>query len=244
MINRDAFNRTIERKWAAYLGIDPETVGQAGTRLVAAPRFAGTGKVDVFHLPSLTVVRVDPAWEEALREVVKEEGGERPLSLADLNLMIDGAWLEAEETTLIFHLYPADLRPAPPADPYRVRRLNENDAEAMAALLADAPEDEAAEADIGVDHDVAFGCFRDGMLAAGASGFRLAGFMDVGVLTHPDFRRQGLGKTAVASLCQWEIAQDELLLYRCRAGNEGSRRLGESLGFRLHFRQESAHLKE
>jgi GNAT superfamily N-acetyltransferase len=244
MMDRETFHRTVQQKWADYLGIGPEMVEQSGVRLIPAPRYAGSGKVDFFHLASLAVLRVDPDWEERVRDVMAAEGGERPLSPAALSAAWDGVQVAPEEATLIYHLYPDDLRPAPPGAAYQVRRLDEKDAAAMADLWAAVPQAEMEEADIGVDHDVAFGCFREGALAAGASGFRMAGFIDIGVLTHPDFRRRGLGKTAVAALCQWAIDRDELLLYRCRPDNKGSHRLAESLGFRRHFRQESAHLKE
>jgi RimJ/RimL family protein N-acetyltransferase len=66
--------------------------------------------------------------------------------------------------------------------------------------------------------------------------------MDIGVLTHPAFRRRGLGRAVVAAICRWCGTRAVLPLYRCDAENAGSRGVAQAVGFRPYFRQ--VYLKE
>jgi predicted GNAT family acetyltransferase len=63
--------------------------------------------------------------------------------------------------------------------------------------------------------------------------------MDVGVITHPDFRRRGLGASVVTALAEWCQVRGIPAQYRYDARNTGSRRLAERLNFEPMIRQES-----
>jgi predicted GNAT family acetyltransferase len=117
----------------------------------------------------------------------------------------------------------------------------------MAALKQACAPDDVETADVEVDHEVAFGCFADeaegAPLVAAATGYRLTGFMDIGVLTHPDFRRRGLGKAAVSALCAWGIAHNVIMQYRCDVDNVASHNIAQGLNFTLYFKHESIWLR-
>jgi len=59
------------------------------------------------------------------------------------------------------------------------------------------------------------------------------GFSDIGVITDPDYRRQGLGKAAVSGLCEalLQAGHERLILYRHEMENRGSQGVAESLNF-------------
>lgn len=58
-------------------------------------------------------------------------------------------------------------------------------------------------------------------------------FDDVGILTRPDTRSQGLGTAAVAALARQQLAAGRVPLYNCNVDNLGSNRLAEVVGFEL-----------
>ena len=62
---------------------------------------------------------------------------------------------------------------------------------------------------------------------------RAAVFDDIGVLTHPDHRRRGLGVRVVAEFVKRRRASDPTrrMLYRCNTDNVASNAVAESLGF-------------
>jgi RimJ/RimL family protein N-acetyltransferase len=76
-----------------------------------------------------------------------------------------------------------------------------------------------------------------------ATGFRLTGFMDIGVLTDPAYRRQGLGRAVVSALCTWCITESVIAQYRCLVSNTGSYAVARALGFSLTFQQQSIYLR-
>jgi predicted GNAT family acetyltransferase len=78
-----------------------------------------------------------------------------------------------------------------------------------------------------------------GQLIGYASAFPdedFGGRWDIGVLTHPDHRRKGLGVRSVQRLVVDLVADGQLPLYRHNLDNAGSAALAESLGFVLATR--------
>jgi predicted GNAT family acetyltransferase len=59
------------------------------------------------------------------------------------------------------------------------------------------------------------------------------------VITHPAYRRQGLGKLVVAALARWAIEQGRIAQYRANTTNPVSLALAASLGFKLYFNSEA-----
>lgn len=57
------------------------------------------------------------------------------------------------------------------------------------------------------------------------------GRFDIGVLTHPDHRKQGLGRLVVSRVANDLLAQGDVPIYRHELKNVGSAALAESLGF-------------
>ena len=130
----------------------------------------------------------------------------------------------------------------PGAPPFTLRQLTPADAAAMALLHQACPPEDVDEGYVETDHEIAAGCFAGDRLVAAASGYIRAGFMDLGVLTHPAYRRLGLGKAAVAALCEWTLAREMISQYRCNVNNLGSHGVALGLNFRFYFRQESLWL--
>jgi len=144
---------------------------------------------------------------------------------------------------LTYYLFPSDLPIYSPQHPFRVRQLTTADVDAMSSLhKANTPED-VDEAFVEVDHEVVFGCLLGKQLVAAASGYERAGFLDIGVLTHPDFRKKGLGKAVVGSLCKWAIDHGLIAQYRHDALNASSEGVAKSLNFQVYFKSETVNFK-
>jgi GNAT superfamily N-acetyltransferase len=148
------------------------------------------------------------------------------------------------EDSLYLYLYPPDFRPAQAPPSFTVRKLHHDDEAALNVLKAACVEEEVEEGEVSVDDEIGFGCFYDAQMVALATGFRLTGFMDIGVLTHPDFRRKGLGKAVVSALCTWCIETGIIAQYRCATTNTGSRNIARGLHFHRYFMQQSIYLQD
>ena len=157
----------------------------------------------------------------------------------DLQRAWEEGTIASRDAGLVHYLFPADHRPCPAPVPFTLRQLTLDDAGALALLHQACPPEDVDEGYVEVDHEIAAGCFAGDRLVAAASGYTRAGFMDLGVLTEPAYRRLGLGKAVVSALCDWTLAKEMIPQYRCNVLNSASHGVAQGLNFRLHFRQES-----
>ncbi len=238
----EAFQHEILRNWAAHFGCSPATVQQVGATLSPADKYAGQRLIALWHIGAHTFVEHDPACTQVLERALVDLPATAPLTGDTLKQRWGADAIAAHDLGLAHYLYPPDLPPYTPPTSFTLRQLTLADAVAMAALhAANSPED-VDEGYVEVSHEIAFGCFAGDQLVAAASGYRRTGFMDIGVLTHPDFRRQGLGKATVGALCAWSSQQCLIAQYRCNATNVSSQGVAQALNFRLFFRSEGIWL--
>ena len=120
---------------------------------------------------------------------------------------------------------------------YNVRALAAADEAAFAVFQARCSEVDLNESDISIDHEVAYGVFDGSRIVAGARTYMWDGLVDVGVLTDPDYRGQGLGKAVVSAVCAFYVdnaAETRFVCYRHGANHAASRGIAQSLGFSFY----------
>ena len=118
------------------------------------------------------------------------------------------------------------------ADP-RARRFGPEDAAAFAAFHAAASEQDREDAWVEWDHDAVFGAVIGGDVLCAASLYCWAGtpIADLGVLTLPAARGQGLARAVVRAAAAWAGGQGWAPQYRCQTDNAASLALARSSGF-------------
>jgi predicted GNAT family acetyltransferase len=88
---------------------------------------------------------------------------------------------------------------------------------------------------------VIFGLFDGEQMAAYTShcywenGQGEAVIADIGVITLPHYRGQGLGKSVVSEMCKWLIGNQVLPMYRVSQENPPSFSIQRALGFQETF---------
>ncbi|MGB0385620.1 MAG: GNAT family N-acetyltransferase [Ardenticatenaceae bacterium] len=242
-MNKNTFEQQIYQNWADYFECSVDALQQSGTLLFPREKYANTTGIIIWCIGQHSCVEMDPAYVDDVKELLKSLPDGTSLRIAHLQ----AAW-GAERTAEnfsgpLYYWYPANLPPLALAEPFTLRQLTLDDADHMTALEeANTPED-VEEAYIAVDHLIAFGCFAGDQLVSAASGYMRTGFMDPGVLTHPDFRGKGLGKAVVRAMCEWSIAQNIIMQYRCNEKNLGSVGIAQALHFTPYFTQEDVWIK-
>lgn len=241
-MNRELFDEVIYKNWADHFGCSAAMIHQSGTTILPLERYGGEKVIVLWHIGRHTFVQSDPGYTTQLEDLIRQLPTATALQGDNIHL----AWGEAAISTLdkglVFYLYPADLPVYAPAAPFMVRRLTEADGGPMQSLHAASSPEDVDEGFVEVDHQIVFGCFNDDQLVAAASGYERAGFMDIGVLTHPGFRRRGLGQAAVGAICEWSPANGYIAQYRCNERNLGSRGIAEGLNFKQYFKSEAIWL--
>lgn len=242
MSKRD-FDRQVEALWAAHFGCATEDFGRDGTTLLPRGRLQGGNVIHIVYIRKRALAEIDPGLKDELGGVL-HDAGEKAVLSSELLLRAWGKERIGEvDAGLIFHLRPGDLvRPKLDAQ-FTLRRLTAEDQPALEALRARCTEYEIDDAYVEIEHEIAWGCFREAQLVAVGSGYPRNGFMDYGVLTDPDLRGQGLARHVVCALADDTAAGGLIPQYRCNRVNKASRRVAEAAGFTLYYTTESVKLK-
>lgn len=241
-MDKITFERVIHENWAAHFGCPAETVETAGTTLLPESKYNGNKIIALWYIGSHTFAQLDPAFYPQLNLLVTS----LPARTSLTGNHIENAWgknaLTSRDMGLIYYLFPSDLPEYLPPEPFTLRQLTEADAKLMSALhAANSPED-VDEAYVEASHEVVYGCFHGEQLVAAASGYERTGFLDLGVLTHPDYRKKKLGKAVVGALCDWAHEHNMIAQYRHNVQNFSSQFVAASLNFQMYFKSEGISL--
>lgn len=149
--------------------------------------------------------------------------------------------LEAASITLndpddVFHFSTAESRLLSAEVPRPgVRALTPDDRAAFDRFIASAPEDDADEAFVELDHWLVFGSFVDGVLVCAASMYPWddSTLADTGVLTLPEHRGRGHAAATVRAISAESLRRGFEPQYRCQVDNAASIAVARSAGLTL-----------
>lgn len=219
--------------WADFFGCPADLFTHPGSTILIEEKNRGTGNVYLWHIGKHAVAEVDP---DVFDQVSAVEAADRTLRLEDLQRFFGTDRVVLDHSETIYYLHPGHFRPATLPAPYQVRPLQAADEAGLSQLQAACEAEEVDDAWIQIDQPFVVGCFHGAQLVAVASiSNTWKKLTDIGVLTHPAYRRLGLGKGVVSRVCEREIALNQVAQYRSILKLTGSHRLALSLGFTKHF---------
>ncbi len=225
-------DQKIINTWVTHFQIAPTLIQQQGTTLLVDDKHTERSWIQLWYMGIHTVITVAPMREDLLKEVLDQYPDDYQLKASDLQTQ----WNEERKHEERFYaLDEAQFQPFPSPSSYTVRHLTLHDQEAFDAFQAQCKQEELEEAEIGLGDEMIVGVLNGERMIAGASMYEWRGFSDIGVLTDPAYRRQGLGKVAVSYLCQELLRQqhNRTILYRHDVKNVGSQGVALGLNFRL-----------
>ena len=120
------------------------------------------------------------------------------------------------------------------ANASHVRRLSDTDQAAFNTFLETAPDADADEAYVRLDHWAVFAAFDGERIIAAGSAYPFDGntlLADCGVLTLPAHRGQGHARAVIHALARHAIAEGYEPQYRCQLDNDPSVVLARRSGF-------------
>ena len=237
-INMKTFDETILENWARRFQCPVSTLHQYGVTLLPDEKYADQKTLVFWEIGKHTFAIFDPSCADLLREASAAIPADTPFSGAYLQKTLGPDAFTTHDIGLLNYLSPPDLPDFTPASPYSLRQLTLADEAYLSTLHQNCTPAEVDDGFVEIDHELVYGCFYEDQLVAAASGYRIADFMDIGVLTHLGFRKQGLGKAVVGALCQQSMAQNIIPMYRYNSDNLGSRGVAQSLNFRHYFYSE------
>ncbi|HNN13095.1 MAG TPA: GNAT family N-acetyltransferase [Anaerolineales bacterium] len=243
-MNRKKFETTIIENWASYFNCPAETTLHPGTTLLPEGKYDGERVIALWYIGQHTFVQLDPACFDRLDALVKTLPSQAALTGEHIQAAYGERSILSRDMGWTHYLFPPDLPDYLPPSPFYLRQLTEADADLMSALHTANTTEDVDEGYVEVTHQAVFGCFHDRELVAAASGYERTGFMDIGVLAHPGFRKQGLGRAVVGALCNWSHQNGYIAQYRHNVVNTGSQKVAASLNFKMYFKSEGFTLKD
>lgn len=242
-MNKDSFENILYKNWTSYFGVPLETAHQYGTTLLPENKYDGERIIALWYIGKHTFAQLDPACHRQIEMLVNKLPDGTSLSGDQVQEGLGHDNILSRDIGLTYYLNPKDLPDFMPPKPFVLRQLTAADEGFMAALKAANTPEDVDEAYIEVTHQIAFGCFHGEQLTAAASGYERTGFLDLGVLTHPQFRKQGLGKAVTGALCDWANRNNLIAQYRHNMLNTNSQRVAQSLNFQMYFKNEGISLR-
>lgn len=225
----DTARRRVLDAYCRAAGVDPGIVDEPGITVAGEMDRAGTGIASAYQLGRHLLVRCDPEVVGTCREMMTGT------SASTLEGFESVAPESAERQGRGFvHVFGAPV--ATPNDLVRTfDRALAADVDLIRELIAADPGG-ADDAEIEIEQldEHAVGIEVDGSLATLVSERPWPTdprFGDIGVLTHPTYRRQGLARATLLELCRRMLAGDRMPLYRCDAANRPSKALADGAGF-------------
>ena len=233
------FEEIIINNWASRFQCSVSTIKEGGTTLLPDEKYAHQQMIIFWQIGKHTFALFDPSYAELLKDIMIRLPINTSLSGETIRQVLGVNAIASHDIGLIHYLHPADLPHLATPHSFHVRELALSDQEPLSALHSNCTPEEVDDGYVEINHEIVFGCFHENELVSAASGYRMAGFLDIGVLTHTKFRNLGLGKVVVEALCTWAIAHDIIAQYRCDIHNAGSFGVARALKFRHYFNSES-----
>jgi GNAT superfamily N-acetyltransferase len=242
-MDKTTFEQSIYRNWATHFGQAAEITSRPGTTLIREEKYRGDKDVALWFIGKHTFAQFDPDLTDMIQGALAQFPADQSLTADALAAILGPKQIASRDRGRMLYLHPDALPAYAPPAPYIVRPLTLADAGALLALKGFMTAEEVDEGYVEVNHQIAFGCFDGKKLVAAASGYELAGFMDIGVLTHSAFRRRGLGKAVVGALCAWAIQNGYIAQYRHDLTNINSANVAQSLNFSQFGEEETLRMK-
>ena len=218
----------VHQTWCDYFKLPIEMASKPGTTLSINENRNADSYLILWPVGEHIVLEIAPAVEEDVRKLLASFPAEHRLTLDDFKR----AWGDVETSGMpMYAVDPEEFRPFHVSPPYTLRQLTTDDQPAFDAFLAQCSEEDKDEGDVGIDHMIAFGIFDGERIAAAGSVFIWRGFIDIGILTDPAYRKKGFGKALVSACTAHYLSGDKVVGYRHDALNTGSRGIASGLNF-------------
>lgn len=214
-----------DRYWEAHLGDPPGGIYQERFRIIThGGEMVGYAGAFALFREGRSTVSVPPGREEEIGGLLSSDECS-PLTLALALVPMASAIIGPT-----FVGYAEEV--APPVHP--ARQIGDEDSPAVEALRIECDRTEWEHGGSAIRNPCS-GVFSEGQLVA-LAGYEVWGgtIAPISVITHPDFRGQGWGRSVAAHVVERALDAGLLPQYRTLEGNRPSMRIAESLGFQAY----------
>ena len=229
----------IYRHLAVHFKLPMEKAEQVGTTIIPDEDRTTSGTQIVWTFDKHVMIRCHQSYVHQFENLVKDGHALSIAEIADslsVTVMEQGNFYSITSEDFVAH-----------ESPYLVRELTKADQEAFDRFQAQCSEQDRQYGEVSLEDEAIYAVFDSKRIIASASTYEWYGFVDVGVLTDPAYRGQGLGKAVVAAIVKHYLEntmEQRLLLYRHETSNIGSQKIADAVGWQRFATLDSLRFKE
>jgi GNAT superfamily N-acetyltransferase len=228
-------NPSLDIFWTEFFGVTPRTFAIPGTFVVPHKALIGYNGAWLFHHRSTLIVSVPECDVAMIKDAAsKFLDHSRPLDLGDVSNLFGprvGKMIGPAYQGMVIN---SEFRPVSDS---KVRLIDESDRPSLIRFSEVFENDDWEDASIDAKLDEQVFIAVDGTkIVAAANAKEQDGATVIGVVTHPQFRGQGIGKAVVSAAVSFALRQGRPVRYQTLLDNKGSIRIAEALGIRDYAR--------
>ncbi len=232
-MNREIFEQKIIDDWVKYFDSSKKEFETSGSKIIARNKYA-KNLVIIAHAGQKTFIQYNPDVEGRVKELTRHSPSGMTLTAEHFISYFENENIRINNIDKLFYLHLPDLKTFTLDECFIIRKLVTEDEHYLNELNNSCSEEEVDNSFVEIDELGVWGCYFDNKLvaAAGFSDWGLYG--DLGVITHPEFRRRGLGKAVVSAACKEIFEIGRIPVYRCHITLFQSINTAKSIGFRIY----------
>ena len=222
--DKDVFNRL----FACYdSDINPNLIN-----VLENKEYNKDNRLSIYQTPFNSIIFASSSTYKIIKKKIKQNIEGRKIYLDDLKSILEYNNYDDGDNTICLFLNPENHINISPPNNFKIRILNEDDKNSYTEFKKETPSSDLKEGQVSIEDPIVVGCFDKEQLVSIASyWFWGKGLADIGVITHPDYRKKSIGKALISKLCNYGFELDRINVYRHNEKNIASHNLALTLNF-------------
>ncbi|MCF8008481.1 MAG: GNAT family N-acetyltransferase [Halanaerobiales bacterium] len=222
-VEKEIFNRLF-----AYFNqnINPEEIN-----ILINDEYAKKKRITIYQTQFNSIIFTDISLYKEIKNEIDKINNNK-ISISELKAVLSDHSFTKDSDTHCLFLNPERFKKIDTPLDYQIKEINKNNKEQMIKLKKRCSKYDLEQAQVSLKDPYILGCFNKNELISVASYWYWGeGLADIGIITHPEYRKMGIGKAIISNLCEQGININRINLYRHDENNTVSRKLGLSLNF-------------
>ena len=239
----ESFENELIKKLSDTFQMKKADFYKKGTFVVSHNKLLNSNRINIYHFYQRAVMLIDPNHYKYMKQVVIQNFRNRIMTTQDLLHFWGDQLTILQENESFTYLEPTAFTPFELQNDVTIRKVEQSDHNVYKELQNACYETEWEDAYVSIDHDDNLGIFQNDNLIGMASMINWDDIVfDIGIIIHPEQRKQNFGKMLMSQLANPCDNQDRILQFRFQESDEASQKLVVSIGFKEFMKKISCSL--
>ena len=233
MVKINQFEKKITKEISNFINVPIES---NNIQILSNKKYEEKKEVKIYQMKLCSIIITAPSLYDDINNKINNARKDSRVFIDKLkdSLKLDN--YKVGNKTIYLFLDPDDYKESVLESKYKIYKIEEEYKKEFEEFKSECPKKDLDEGQVSIEDPVVFGCYHRNKLV-GVTSYWFWGehIADIGVVIHPEYRKQGLGKSLVSKLCEWGINNEKINLYRHNEKNKKSHQLAISLNFQQYL---------